>query len=91
MLQIRRIYGTSMQPNLTHGQFVAFARIGKFNVGDVVLCKIDNMDSIKRIVKLRTDGVWVEGDNKPGSTDSRDFGWISRLAIKSKLVYPFMK
>lgn len=44
--------------------------------------------SIKRIRKINSNGVWVEGDNAAASTDSRSYGYIDKSDIKAVI---FMK
>jgi nickel-type superoxide dismutase maturation protease len=40
----------------------------------VVVALPDRPLSVKRLVRLDADQVWVEGDNPDGSTDSRQLG-----------------
>jgi phage repressor protein C with HTH and peptisase S24 domain len=78
-----------MLPTLKHGQIVVFLRSMRLSEGDIVHCRIDGSDSVKRIIKLRPGEVWVEGDNKAASTDSRDFGWISSTSVIAKMLLTF--
>lgn len=55
-------------------------------VGDIVVCKYKGLEKIKRIQKVYRDKIWVEGDNKKMSTDSRTFGPILLSEIVGKVV-----
>lgn len=56
--------------------------------GDVIVLKhpILRIPLLKRILKINKDLIWVEGDNKKGSYDSRDFGWINKKEIQGKVI-----
>ena len=78
----------SMEPFCREGDFVVINRMSYLfsrpKVGQLVVLKDPRDPSrhiIKRIVALKDSFVWVEGDNKERSTDSRDFGWVSVKAI----------
>ena len=78
----------SMEPFCQEGDFVLVNRMSYLfscpKVGHVVVLK-DPRDSsrhiLKRITTIKDSSVWVEGDNKKRSTDSRDFGWVSVKAL----------
>ena len=79
------IQGNSMQPTLYPGQDVLSLNwFYKPKVGDIVIVK---EGIIKRVTKLEGDQVFVEGDNKNSSTDSRHFGAVSIDQIIGKVVY----
>lgn len=42
---------------------------------------------IKRITKIENGRLYVMGDNKSESMDSRHFGWIGKDAIIGKVIY----
>ncbi len=48
-------------------------------------------DHIKRIRKINEHGVWVEGDNKQGSTDSRHYGYIQPKDVKAIVFLRLMR
>lgn len=56
--------------------------------GDVIVLKCPRfkIPLLKRVMKINRDLVWVEGDNKKGSYDSRTFGWVSRKDIQGKVL-----
>lgn len=57
------------------GEVVVFRQL----VPPFVLCK--------RIVKIINSKIWVEGDNKKKSIDSRNFGFIERKNIIGKMLF----
>lgn len=79
-----------MEPTLRHSSMIIASSIpfffGRPKIGDIVILKRKGY-IIKRIAKLRGDGAFVVGDNKNESTDSRNFGWVSRRAILAKVIY----
>lgn len=52
---------------------------------------IKSIYHIKRISKIDEHGVWVEGDNKQGSTDSRHYGYIQPKDIKGIVFLRLMR
>lgn len=86
------INGNSMSPTLKPGQDVLSVNwFVNPKIGDVVVVKSDKgkvqRDIVKRVVRIEGDKVFVEGDNKGKSTDSRDFGPISKDQVVGKIVY----
>jgi nickel-type superoxide dismutase maturation protease len=80
---LRRVLvtGPSMVPALRHGdQLLVDVRPVRRppRPGDVVVLRLpDRPLAVKRVARLESDGgVWVEGDNAFGSTDSRDVGAV---------------
>ena len=78
-----------MLPTLQEGQEVLTFNWGKVKVGDVVVIKHDSKEIIKRIEKIGEDKIFVKGDNKRESTDSRHFGSIDQSQIIGKVIYYF--
>jgi signal peptidase I len=77
----------SMEPFCQEGDFVVVNRMSYLfsrpKVGQLVVLK-DPRDSrriVKRIGVVKDSFVWVEGDNREKSTDSRNFGWVSVKAL----------
>lgn len=56
--------------------------------GDVVIFHHNGKEKIKRIDKLDDAWIYVVGDHEVASTDSRQFGWLPREAIKAKVIWP---
>src|SRR3954453_14518020 len=79
---LRRVLvtGPSLVPALRHGdQLVVDVRAVRRppRTGDVVVVRLpDRPLSVKRVIRVQPDGVWLEGDNPFGSTDSRDLGAV---------------
>jgi len=87
-----RVNGWSMYPTLSPGEGVLFQRYGDPAVGDIVLAKDprDGRDLIKRIAEIDGPDAYVLlGENPESSTDSREFGPVSRAALigRAWLVY----
>lgn len=82
------VNGNSMKPTLNPGQdALSINWFVKPKVGDIVVIKVGNREMVKRVQKVRDHEVFVEGDNKNESTDSRDFGPVSMEQIVGKVVY----
>lgn len=84
------VYGNSMLPALNIGQDVLCFnwayRLSKPKVGDIVVIKIKGKDLVKRVHKVNDRLIYVLGDNKRESTDSRIFGPIEKSEILGKVV-----
>lgn len=76
------------ESSIEEGDFVLVNRMSYLfsspRVGHVVVLK-DPQDSsryiLKRITAVQGSFLWVEGDNKKESIDSRDFGWVDKKAL----------
>ena len=78
-----------MVPALRHGDqlLVWFGRGARADVGDVVVVRLpDGPLSVKRVTRVGGRGVYVEGDNVFGSTDSRDLGVIDVDAVVGRVL-----
>jgi nickel-type superoxide dismutase maturation protease len=84
-----QVQGESMSPTLKPGQYlISWNWFLNLKVGDLVVLKKERL-MVKRAQKLRANEVFVVGDNPAQSTDSRQFGWISKDQILGKIVYIF--
>lgn len=81
MIYLRRVVGDSMAPTLTDGRYGIFRRRSSYHVGDIVLVRRPSGEVIKRISKVDGSRVYLVGDNRQGSTDSRHYGMVDREAI----------
>lgn len=76
-----------MLPTLKSGQVVLVRKnSSKLKKGDIVVFRHDNMEKIKRVVKISEKGLYVVGDNLSASTDSRHFGLVQRGEILGKVM-----
>ncbi len=88
MWYLRKVTGDSMNPNYRNGQVVLVSYLGNYSVGDVVVALMNGREVIKRISKMSKGKMYLVGDNKHNSTDSRTHGWIMETHILGKVVWP---
>lgn len=81
-----KVYGNSMFPILKEGQEVLTFNWAKPKVGDIVVVKDQK---IKRVQKIMGSKVYLVGDNRTESTDSRHFGPVDRSQVIGKVLYYF--
>ncbi len=82
------VSGYSMLPTLEPGQTVfTFNWFLKFKKGDLVVAKVKGRLLVKRVGKIRKEKLFLVGDNKKMSTDSRNFGWVSKKNILGKVEF----
>lgn len=82
----------SMEPSCREGDFVLVSKMSYLfsrpKIGQLVVLK-DPGDSsclvLKRITAVKGSLLWVQGDNKEKSTDSRHFGWVSQSNIVGRV------
>jgi len=80
-----------MAPSLREGACILVSIWGQIRLGDVVVFQHPSTgrDSVKRVIHISRDGYFVEGDNLTRSTDSRDFGLISRNSVVGKACFQY--
>lgn len=80
-----------MEPFLLNNHTVLASSIpfifSKPKVGDVVLFKIGDRIYVKRVKDIKNQKLFLIGDNKEDSLDSKKIGWIERKDIIGKIVY----
>ena len=88
-----QIQGSSMLPCLVHGETVLInPKYRKLKEKDIIVFHhpLQNMNAVKRIYKIHTDGrLEVLGDHPPESTDSRHFGFVEPNSVIGKVVSRF--
>jgi signal peptidase I len=99
------IHGDSMAPNYNDGDWLLF-RLGfkaSALAGKVVLIQRNSQVGtdflqVKRVTQITNDskfnsgiGIWVEGDNKDKSTDSRTWGAIDSSEVIGKLIFRYRR
>lgn len=75
-----------MLPTYQPGEVLLGARWFRPGVGQVVVIKTLDRFLIKRITRLEGDKIWVEGDNKAASTDSRTQGHFDRRQLVARIL-----
>ena len=60
LLPVLRIYGTSMNPSLSEGDYVVSVKGSNFNTGDVIAFYYNNKILVKRVIAVSGD--WVDID-----------------------------
>ena|ERR1035437_6065634 len=95
------VSGNSMGPAYNDGDWLLFRTVELLNanglrplIGKVVVIERESYPGIlfiKRIVRLDDSGIWVEGDNKEASTDSRNWGAITPSEIRGRVLFRYRK
>ncbi|MBE6727185.1 MAG: signal peptidase I [Ruminococcaceae bacterium] len=62
VLPVLQIVGTSMEPNLTDGDFVLLVKTDDLETGDLCAFYYSNKILIKRIIAVPGDYLWIESD-----------------------------
>ena len=88
------VAGDSMAPTYLAGDWLVVFWGGAFRKGQVVLVERENQPGVfllKRVVGPLEAKIWVEGDNKMESTDSRHWGAIDQNEIVASVLFRFFK
>ena len=95
------VSGASMSPTYNEGDWLLFrsmvprtAKQLQNLVGKVVVIERESypgMLLIKRVVRIDGSGIWVEGDNKEASTDSRNWGALTPTEIRGVVLLRYRR
>lgn len=95
MIRLYKVSGISMEPVFREGEYVLAETLSYLfknpAIGELVIAEspIDGRKLLKRIVEIRGNSYFLEGDNKVHSADSRDFGAVKKDEILAKVWYNF--
>jgi phage repressor protein C with HTH and peptisase S24 domain len=81
------VSGLSMIPTLAPGERLLVRLDGPIVIGDIVVFKRDSQFDVKRVLRIESDGVFVQGDNDLVSTDSRSYGLIPFEDVLGTVIY----
>ena len=86
------VQGCSMEPTLKQNDMLIVNTLNKSpEIGDIVIIKpliyFSNNYVIKRVTKITDSQVFVEGDNKDHSYDSRMVGWIDKKDLLGTIIF----
>jgi nickel-type superoxide dismutase maturation protease len=84
-LGLYRVAGDSMRPTYEPGATLVGWRWFRPRPGRVVVAWHER-PLIKRIKQVNGQAVWLEGDNPGRSTDSRQFGPVTRADLEAVIV-----
>lgn len=88
------VAGDSMSPAFCAGDWLVVMWGGTFRKGQAVLVERETHPGVfllKRVIGPIDGKVWVEGDNKGASTDSRHWGAIDESEIVASVLFRIMK
>ncbi|MEI6219793.1 MAG: nickel-type superoxide dismutase maturation protease [Actinomycetes bacterium] len=95
------VSGNSMSPTYIDGDWLLFRRLSGVEmngaqrlVGKVVVIERESYPGIlliKRVMRADENGLWVEGDNKDASTDSRTWGLLAPREIVGRVLIRYRR
>ena len=81
------VAGLSMIPTLAPGERLLIRNDGPIVLGDIVVFRHDSQFDVKRVLRIETQGIFVQGDNDQVSTDSRTYGLIPFADVVGTVIY----
>ncbi len=57
-------------------------------LGRMVIVEHKGLEIVKRLSKISPNKLYIVGDNRTSSTDSRDYGWINKSQLIATVVWP---
>ena len=99
------VRGDSMSPNYNDGDWLLFRLLPAKSKADELVGKVvliqrrsnlgEDFLQVKRVIKVHNHNdeaqIWVEGDNKEKSTDSRSWGALDSSEVIAKLVIRYRR
>ena len=89
--RITFVNGCSMKPTLKETDFLICNTFDTTpEIGDIVVVKpliCTNDYIIKRVTDIKDNQIFLEGDNKEHSYDSRNFGWIDKENVLGVVLF----
>ena len=99
------VRGDSMSPNYNEGDWLLFRLLPAKSKADEMVGKVvliqrrsnlgEDFLQVKRVTKVHNDTneteIWVEGDNKEKSTDSRSWGALDSSEVIGKLILRYQR
>jgi signal peptidase I len=99
------VRGDSMSPNYNEGDWLLFRLLPAKSKADELVGKVvliqrrsnlgEDFLQVKRVTKVHNDTneteIWVEGDNKDKSTDSRSWGALDSSEVIGKLILRYQR
>lgn len=76
-----------MEPALPAGSFVLVRKTNSVKPDDIIAVKYGDQILIKRITEIKNNQLWLVGDNKNDSYDSRTIGWIDTKNTVGKIIW----
>jgi type IV secretory pathway protease TraF len=80
-----------MTPTLLSKDTILVSKLFRIHIRDIVILKNPEKKQgvpyiVKRIAMIKKKMVYVTGDNKKESYDSRNFGWVEQKQIIGKMI-----
>lgn len=74
------VRGCSMEPTIANLDMIIVYRLGEAKPGDIVVAKAPDPFGlvVKRVADIQGEDIYLLGDNRNNSRDSRHFGPVSR-------------
>ena len=89
MLMLRRVTGESMVPTYKPGDIIIARRfIWRVKPGQMVVVRHGGLEQVNRVTGVEAGKIFLEGDNRLHSSDSRHFGWIDSSSVVGVVVWP---
>lgn len=88
MIFFRRVTGDSMMPTISEGQIVVCHQIRGFKKGQIVVAFVNNLEVIKRVVKVVDDKIYLGVDDKKHAHNGKYYAVISDIKVEGVVFWP---